>query len=203
MTREQLERLGEAGLRQVARRLGLRGARQHDRALLITGLTAYFARHTDLDDADLEPDDEADHETELHAAEIPPALTTETMARLLESQGQATRASALRARIAHATPPPTTSSTAAAPAVYVQQQAPNALELVWEGVDFDEPGLVVRLWTDHGAPTHWELPLTAPRGRMRFDPPPQTTRLCAALGRLSPAGFRPVVRSAIISLVDP
>jgi hypothetical protein len=121
MNREQLERLGEAGLRQMARRLGLRGALHHDRALLITGLAAYFARRPALEE---EPEEEPDLELPLGATEIPPALTTETMARLLESQGQAARASALRARIAGST-----DQTPTPPSVRVEQLAHGRIEL--------------------------------------------------------------------------
>jgi len=99
MNREQLEMLGEAGLRQMARQVGLRGARHHHRSLLITGLAAYFARRPTDDQSEPETDDEPYAETSLSATEIPPALATETMARLLESQGKTAQALALRARL--------------------------------------------------------------------------------------------------------
>jgi hypothetical protein len=86
--------------------------------------------------------------------------------------------------------------------VEVEQLAPDHLELVWQGAEPGSTGLVVRLWGAAGAPTQWELPLASDEGRMRFDPPPGSTRLCAALGRLCDGVFEPVARSAIITLVD-
>ncbi len=196
MNREQLEMLGEAGLRQMARQVGLRGARHHHRSLLITGLAAYFARRPTDDQSEPETDDEPHAETSLSATEIPPALATETMARLLESQGKTAQALALRARLAR------TPHQDAAPAVRMEQSTAHGIELVWEGAEGARRGLVVRLWTPDAAPTQWELPVTTPQGRMRFDPPPNTTRMCAALGLLSPDGFVPSARSAIIVLGD-
>lgn len=201
MNREQLERLGEAGLRRMARQVGLRGARHHDRSLLITGLAAYFARRPAGDEGDDEAYGEAHGEARgepnLAAAEIPPALTTETMARLLESQGEAAHASALRARLDGGPDRAT-----AAPGVRVERGARDRIELVWEGAAGAQPGLMVRLWTPDDQ-TQWELPVTAPQGRMQIAPPPNVTRLCAALGRLSPDGFVPAARSAVIVLGAP
>ncbi len=250
MNREQLEMLGEAGLRQMARQVGIRGARHHHRSLLITGLAAYFARRPTDDRSEPETDDEPYAETSLSATEIPPALATETMARLLESQGKTAQALALRARLDR------TPHQYAAPAVRMEHSTALGIELVWEGAegarrglvprpgkafrvfgegraprarrdedayreysteeqrshrrsepsiagtDFRGVVLVVRLWTPDAAPTQWELPVTTPQGRMRFDPPPNTTRMCAALGQLSPDGFVPSARSAIIVLGD-
>jgi len=190
MTREQLERLGEAGLRHMAQRVGLRGARHHERSLLITGLAAYFARCPVNDEAG----DEAGDEPNPSPAEIPPALTTETMARLLESQGEVAHASALRARL-DGGPDRATQ----VPTVRVERGAEDRIELVWEGATGAQPGLVVRLWTPDDQ-TQWDLPVTAPQGRMDLEPPQRTTRLCAALGRLSPDGFVPAARSAVIDL---
>jgi hypothetical protein len=196
MSRKQLEMLGEAGLRQMARRVGLRGARHHPRSLLITGLAAYFARRPTDDRSDDGTDDESNAETSLSAAEIPPALATETMVRLLESQGKTAQALALRARLDR------TAHQSTAPAVHMEQSTAHGIELVWEGAAGARRGLVVRLWTSDAAPIQWELPVTTPQGRMRFDPPPNTTRMCAALGQLSPDGFVPNARSAIIVLGD-
>jgi len=204
MTREQLQGLGESGLRQMARRVGLRGARHLDRSLLITGLAAYFARCPPGDEADDVPADELDPGLAAGATAFPPALNTETMARLLESQGQAAHASALRARLASG--PSTTPMVPAVlpvPAVHVEQGGRDHIELVWEGAAHAQSGLVIRLWTKDGQLTQWPLPVTTPEGRLQFDPPPDTMRMCAALGQLAPEGFVPVARSAIIALLAP
>lgn len=214
MTREQLQGLGEAGLRQMARRVGLRGARHLERSLLITGLAAYFARcppdDEEDDEADDGPRDELDPGPGVGPAAFPPALNTETMARLLESQGQAAHASALRARLAHGpstVPTPSTPSAApavlAAPAVHATQGARDQIELAWEGAAHAQPGLMIRLWTKDGRLTQWPLPVSTPQGRMQFDPPPDTMRLCAALGQLAPEGFVPMARSAVVTLLAP
>lgn len=195
MNREQLERLGEAGLRQMARRLGLRGARQLERSLLITGLAAYFAR-CPSDEPEPEDEAEVDADPVAGAAEFPPALTTETMARLLESQGKVAHATALRARLASGAAPVLATS-----AVHVERGEQDRIHLVWEGAGGSHPGLVVRLWADAKRPTQWELPVTTTEGRMQFDPPPDTTRLCAAVGQLSPDGFVPAARSSVIDLI--
>jgi hypothetical protein len=196
MTRQQLEMLGEAGLRQMARRVGLRGARHHHRSLLITGLAAYFARRPAQDETDDGAQDEPDEESLLGATGIPPALATETMARLLETQGNKTQAVALRARLDQTVP------RKSAPTVHLESGTHDGVDLVWEGATDAQRCLVVRLWTKDNAPTQWELPLTACQGRIQFDPPPDTTRMCAALGQLSPDGFAPAARSAIIVLID-
>lgn len=106
MNREVLDSLGEAALRRMARQVGLRGASVLAPDLLRVGLGAYLSAQRAAEAADPAPmetegaplDDDGAGGGAAEAA-LPPALRTETMARVLEGQGRAVEAARVRASL--------------------------------------------------------------------------------------------------------
>jgi len=199
MTREQLQRLGEAALRQLAQRIGLRGALQHDRELLITGLAAYFARRPARPDEDDEPDEGP------RTADIPPALATETMARLLEAQGKDLKADALRSRLGQrpdspADRPSVESEVGSDGLVSINYCANRVAESLASDASL-ELSLVIRLWGTAGQRTEARLIVATHEGCEVFEPPADTQTLCVALGTRRDKGpYRPLARSSLLTL---
>ncbi|MDY0001897.1 MAG: hypothetical protein RBU30_11425 [Polyangia bacterium] len=107
MKQDAIRKLGQGALLQLARQLGLRGAWVHDAETLRPALVTYLEEQPreGSEDQEADPDDAAggsrpggrrDQGAGLAVDDLPPALKTETMARLLETQGKETEAQALR-----------------------------------------------------------------------------------------------------------
>jgi hypothetical protein len=93
-----LDQFGEASLRRLARQSGLRGAETLPRPVLEAGLTTYLSLRPSREAADADADADAEDPGAPAPDLVPPALATETMARLLEQQGKTAAAARLRGR---------------------------------------------------------------------------------------------------------
>ena len=201
MTRAQLQRLNNASLRQLARRIGLRGAEAHERGALVTGLAAYFERVPPEPTQD--PDEPAPDPSGIG---LPPALATPTMARLLEAQGKQREASALRAQlVASPASPPLPHQEA----ISLDASDPGRIVIrchlppppIRPGHSADQaPPLIlaVRCWAADG--TQSEQRFTSHLDHVLFTPTAETVTLCAAVGVLTEGTFQPFARTALISL---
>jgi hypothetical protein len=100
-----LDQFGETSLRRLARQAGLRGAETLPRPVLEAGLATYLSLRPprETEEADGDAEDPATPASDL----VPPALATETMARLLEQQGKGAAAARLRGRREAPGPAPT------------------------------------------------------------------------------------------------
>jgi hypothetical protein len=197
MNRAQLERLGAETLRRLARQIRLPGALHHSKQELITGLCAYFERRPHSSEDDEEPGEGSER-----PGGLPPALATETMARVLEAQGKADEAATLRQRLARES----------------GRRAPpeqDEVELVHVGSErvtvryrltshLPDAQLQVWFWTRRGPPVIRRQDLTTDEGRWSLEPPAGALLICAILGHPAPEQvLDPLCRTPILALGAP
>jgi len=97
-----LDQFGDASLRRLARQAGLRGNETLPRPVLEAGLATYLSLRPPRENENSDADADEARAPDL----VPPALATETMARLLEQQGKGAAAARLRGRRAAPGPAP-------------------------------------------------------------------------------------------------
>ena len=194
MNRAQLERLGADTLRRLARQIGLPGALHHPRQALLTGLCAYFERRAPApEDADEQAEEPARPE------DLPPALATETMARVLEAQGKAREAAALRQRLARKTPQRDPRDP---DEVAIEHAGRHRVTIRYRlTTRLPEPLLEVWFWSRDDPPDVRRLSLTTDEGCCSLEPPAGAQLTCALLGLCTPGqGFDPLCRTPVLTL---
>lgn len=197
MNRALLERLGPDALRRLARQIGLPGALHHPWQTLLVGLCAYYERCPPAGE-----DDEAPLDEPPRPGELPPAMATETMARVLEAQGKARRAAALRKRVAQKMQGDADTNQ---DEVHFERADTAAVTLRFRlSARPGEPVLSVFFWSDRHPPEVRHLPLAANEGELALTPPVDARLACALLGR-RPAqrDLEPLCRTPLMTLGEP
>lgn len=231
MTPEALHRMGPQALARLASQLGLRGASIHDAETLRRALGAYFAGSWTEPDP-REPEEEPDSidltgyavdaaVAGLAIEGLPPALKTETMARLLETQGKRAEATALREDLRRHQGGDPLWGAPQGGAQEPTSREPSTQGHPWIRLDVDEEHFRLRwhlgpqdadpaampqddvwqielwIWRGRGSRITRKVAVTEPRGEQLLDRPADAALAAAMLGQRHRGALRPVTRTAL------